>query len=719
MEEDDRTRWGDAAIRFATVVGLALVAVVPIVGNELRVQDVDAIYMRNLVERAGRYGGTYYENTIHNRGTFEPLLFDLARRVSSYDGYWFAVSFIVVVLAAILGFVAARTARCTGANRSIALGVAAAVYVQFALAGHGYSRVLYIRNVTTCLLAFVWVIALAEGCWSSPRRARWSAIAVGALLGLVVEQLLTSVFCGAVVGLVALALLYERRPAEERGGLLLRSMGAAVAGLLVTPAWYVVRGGFAEYWSGWWTYARFMSDGPGRSLGSQIALGWDRCYEYHLRNPLVVLLLVAFVGTTWLIWGELERKVRVVHVGLGAWYVAGWVELIFSQRYSAHYYMVIAVPTAFIGAALAGHLTRAVAALRPSAVRLSLGVPLAATVLALYMTGPANFVQSVKDTNKFSSVSEWARNREDYLGGGDRTVRSILDLVSEQDDGLLAWTFDPFVYTRYERVPATRFQWKWLFQGAIYLGRTSPDYVLPQTWTWFKEDVAESHPAAFVETEPFDAGTPFDSLIRSTYHPTYTGSAGTVWLTSAARDALTSSQGRAWTDQQERIGDSGWAVDGTTARYASGPVPGDGDALYLGSGTCIRYEGTADVSAPGPLADLILRFDSRAHPEEERQTLALEGTKAGSGSAGLGPMGFESIDANVHGDGPVHFAVVVGRHSAALVVDGEVQAAVRLRDTVVRLTLESRTPEVTLSDLRVGAAPAGGGCTASPTLPAP
>ena len=678
MDEDERTRWGDAATRFVTVVGLALVAVVPIVGNQLRVQDVDAIYMRNLVERASVYGGTYYENTIHNRGTFEPLLFDLASRVISYDGYWFVISFIVAVLAGILAFVAARTARFTGANRSIALGVAAAVYVQFALGDHGYSRVLYIRNITTCLLALVWVIALSEGCWSSPRRARWSSIAVGGLLGLVVEQLLTSVFCGAVVGLVALALLYERRPPEERGALLLRSVGAAVVGLVVTPAWYLARGGFAEYWSGWWTYARYMSDGPGRSLGSQIALGWDRCYEYHLRNPLVVLLLVVFVGTSWLLWSELERKVRVVHLGVGAWYVAGWVELVLSQRYSAHYYMVVAVPTAFMGAALAGHVARAVAARQPSS-RLSLGVPLAAAVLALYMSGPANFTQSVKDTRRFSGISTWARDRENQLGGGDRTVRSILDLVSEQNDGLLAWTFDPFVYTKYERVPATRFQWKWLFQGAIYLGRTSPDYVLPHTWSWFEDDVAESHPAAYVETEPFDPGTPFAELIQSRYHPIYTGSAGTVWLTSAARDALTRSQGGAWTDDpQERIDGSGWTVDGTSAHYAAGPTPAQDDALYLGSATCRRYEGVADVATPGALADLVFRFDSRAHPNEERQTLALEGGRAGSGSAGLGPLGFESVEANLQGDGPVHFAVVVGRHSAALIVDGEVQAAVRL-----------------------------------------
>jgi hypothetical protein len=381
--------------------------------------------------------------------------------------------------------------------------------------------------------------------------------------------------------------------------------------------------------------------------------------------------------------------------------------------------MVIAVPTALIGAALAGHATRAIAAARPSA-RASLAVPLVATILAVYMTGPALFVQDVKDTNRFSGVSAWARDRENFVGGGDRSVRAVLDLVSERNDGLLAWTFDPFVYTRYQRVPATRFQWKFLLQGAIYLGRTSPDYVLPHTWEWFADDVAESRPAAFVETEPFDPGTPFDELIRTRYVETFPTSAGKVWLTRRAAAQLTQPQlDTAWTDPGTRIDGTGWTVDGDGAHYAAGSIPAENDPLFLTDGPCIRIEGDADVAAPGALADLIFRFDSEQRQSEERQTLALEGAKAGSGSRGLGPLGFESLDANVLGDGPVHFAVVMGRRSAALVIDGKVQAAVRLRDTVMHLTLESRTPELTISGLHLGHAPAGGGCAPSPTLPAP
>lgn len=708
--EQERTGWGEALVRFVTVVFLALVAIVPIVGSVVRVQDVDPIYMRNLVERAARYGGTYYENAIHNRGTFEPFLYDLAQRVTSYDGYWFAISFIVAILAALLGFVAARTALFTGANRSVALAVGAAVYVQFALSGHGFSRVLYIRNITTVLLALTWVIALSERCWAGPRRSRAASAAVGLLLGLVVEQLLTSVLAGAVVGLVALALLYERRPAEERGGHLVTAIGAAVAGFLATPLWYLARGGFHDYWTGWWTYARYMGEGPGRSLRSQLGLGWDKAWEYHVHNPLVVVLVLAFLGTTWLLWGDLERRVRVVHVGLVAWLAAGWLELALSQRYSNHYYQVLAVPTALMGAALAGHAARAIAARRPS-TRLSLGVPVVGTLFAIFLTGPAIFAQAVEDTRGFTGVADWAQERDKHLGGSDRSVLALLDLVSERNDGLLAWTFDPFVYTKYERVPATRFQWKFLFQGAIYLGRTSPNYVLPDTWKWFADDVAESRPVAFTETEPVDPDTPFDTYVRARFTPVYPGSAARLWLDRrVARELVDDNGDDPWFDQAQRIANSAWTVEGTGARWAAGPVPSGDDRLFLGTGPCLRVEGTVDVATPGVLPDLVFHLRSATHPEEEPQLLAIVGDQVGSGSMGLGALGFEALESKLSPDDPVRFAVVIGRQSAALVVNGQLVAAVRLDESVMALSLEARTSEVEVTDLTLGHAPSGGGC---------
>jgi hypothetical protein len=704
----ERWAWEEPLLRFATVVVLGLVAVVPILGNEVRVQDVDPIYTRNLVERAARFGGTYYENAIHNRGSFEPLLYDIARRVTSFDGYWFAISAMVAIIAAVVAWVAARTARFTGANRSVALGVAAVAYIQLTLSGHGWARVLYIRNITTLLLCLVWVLALAERPWSSPRGARWSAVATGALLGCVVEQLLTTLFAGAVVGLVALALLYERRPPEERGKHLFAAVVAAVAAFLATPLWYLARGSFDAYWEGWWTYARYMGAGPGRSLSSQLHLGWTQWYAFHKQNPMVVLLLLAFAGVTWLLWERLDRRARIVHIGLVAWWAAGWFELTLSQRYSAHYFIVAGMPTIMIAAALTGHVAQAIGRHRPT--RLSLAVPVAAAVLGVYLTSPTIFHDSYRATMDFDGVAPIARDREKNLGGTDRSVRAVLDLVSHDDDALLAWTFDPSLYPRYHRVAATRFQWKWLLQGAIYLGRTSPDYVLPDTWRWFREDLAQSKPVAYAETEPYDGGTPFAEIVEREFTVAYPGPSTKVWLRrDIAAELLTTPAGDAWAAPASVVDSSGWAVDGAGATYTRSAVPPDLDLLPLSTVPCTRIDGvlaTTDGTAP----DVVLHFDKPGDAREEPQYLALEGGTAGAGSLGLGPTGFEAVPSGVEGGAPVPFSVVVGNRSAALVVGGQIRGAVRLHDGVVSLGLEPRSASLQVTGLQTSAAPTGGGC---------
>jgi hypothetical protein len=714
--EQAHPSWQEPLLRFATVVVLGLVAVVPIVGNELRVQDVDPVYTRNLVERAARFGGTYYENAIHNRGSFEPLLYDIARRVSSFDGYWLAISAMVAAIAVIVAWVAARTARSTGANRSVALGVAVVAYLQLTLSGHGWARVLYIRNITTLLLCLVWVLAIAHRPWSTQRRARWSAIAIGALLGCVVEQLLTTVFTGAVLGLVALALLYERRPAEERGGHLLASVGAAVAAFAATPLWYLARGSFGAYWEGWWTYARFMGVGPGRSLASQLRLGWDQWYAFHQESPMVLLLLVAFVGLTWLRWHHLDRQVRIIHVGLVAWWTAGWFELVLSQRYSAHYYIVVGIPTMLIAAALAGHVASAIGARRPT--RLSLAVPLAAAVLGVYLTSPQIFHESYTATVEFHGVHALARDREKNLGGTDRSVRAILDLVSRDDDALLAWTFDPSLYTRLRRVPATRFQWKWLLQGAIYLGRTSPDFVLPDTWRWFREDLAESRPVAFAETEPYDPGTPFADVVERELTVVYPGPTTKVWLRrDVARQVLAEPSGTRWSAPAPVVDRSGWTVSGDEATYARSTVPAGLDLLPLSTTACTRVDGVLEVQDGSGVPDVVLHLDKPGDAREETQHLALQGSTAGAGSAGLGPLGFESLPSGVEGAGPVPFSVVVGDRSAVLVVAGQIRGAVRLHEGVVSLGMESRSAALRIRGLRSSGAPTGGGCRSGSARP--
>ena len=78
--------------------------------------------------------------------------------------------------------------------------------------------------------------------------------------------------------------------------------------------------------------------------------------------------------------------------------------------------------------------------------------------------------------------------------------------------------------------------------------------------------------------------------------------------------------------------------------------------------------------------------------------------------AGTDGSGIDASSAAVGGDTTTHhFAVVVGKQSAAIVIDGAIRAAVRLTSQD-RLSLEVRSGGVTLADLHHGAAPPDSGC---------
>src|SRR5438270_11394638 len=78
-------RWREP-VRWLTVAVLAIVVVVPIVGNQVRVADVDPQFMRDLIERVHRFGGTFYQNGIYNKGVLEPVVYNVARHLGGYDG---------------------------------------------------------------------------------------------------------------------------------------------------------------------------------------------------------------------------------------------------------------------------------------------------------------------------------------------------------------------------------------------------------------------------------------------------------------------------------------------------------------------------------------------------------------------------------------------------------------------------------------------------------
>jgi hypothetical protein len=70
---------------------------------------------------------------------------------------------------------------------------------------------------------------------------------------------------------------------------------------------------------------------------------------------------------------------------------------------------------------------------------------------------------------------------------------------------------------------------------------------------------------------------------------------------------------------------------------------------------------------------------------------------------------FAHLPSGTSSTGPVAFTLVVGRRSAALVVGGQVRAALRLPSSV-DVSVTAARSHLQLNDLQLGSAPTGSGC---------
>lgn len=701
-------QFAERLLRRASLPVLLVVGIVTTVpGNWLRVQNVDPQFSMVLVHRTIRFGGTFFVNALQDHGPIEPSLYYIAARVGGRYGAWYVISAMVTLASLMLGYVAARTARLTGAVREVGIAVGAAVFVHFAISQSSYAGVLYIRNMTTVLLAFAWLLVIEDRVWSSPRRRRFGAIAVGCLLGLAVQGLL-STFAAGVIGLVALATVWTRVEIRERLPLAAAMSGSALATFVSAPIYYLIRGDFAEFWSGWVRYGHYMSVGPGLSTAQQVRRGWTSFVDYYEHRSLAWALLLAFAVTVGMIWRTADIRSRFFHVGLIAWWVAAWIELVLSQRYSVEYFSVTSVPTAFMAAALAGHVWRALLATRVPA-RALVALPLAAAVAAVGLSSMTNFNNDVRAAWRFRGPNARAELLAKNRNGTERSVLAVLDLVSHDGDPLLAWTNDPWPYLNLKRVAATRFFYKRFLLGEIYLGRTSLAYVLPETWRWFAQDMRESNPVAYVRFGDLDppSDNPFASYVARNFDPVFPNARLPLSLRhDAAQQVLVGTASHDWTGRPPPVSHSGWKIRGASATYTEGPVASPDDQLTLSTSSCFRLDGDISTDAAGFPEHVVFRFDDNAG-KSEQLNLEFAGDSAVSSS---NFVDFQREPTNLAaGLKRVPFSLVVGRRSAALVIDGQVRAAILLPSSVT-VKAQADTPSLGLLDLRIGSAPAGSGC---------
>lgn len=691
--------------RLRTVMMALAVAgvIVAGIGNQLRVQDVDPQYTRVIIERTDAYGGSFYENGIFNKGPLELAVHYIGNLVTTYDGYWIAFSAFGALFCLVLAMSATRTARFAGASPPITAVVGVVAFMHFAFSKADYAGVVYVRNITVTMLAAWWIMLLTDRVWSTERRRMGATAVIGLLLGLAAQSLLATALSGTVLLVTTFLLLRDRIPGWERLRLIGIAMLVLPFGFLSATIWYAARGAFAEFWAGWWVHAGFMSTGTGRSLGSQLSLGWDEFYSYH-QHPLIFGVIAVFVVSMVGRWRSWDRRQRVIHGAVLAWWAAAWLELVLSQRYSSHYFSITAVPVMLMAALLAGSAARALAHVTASRWASGAWAPIVAVVVAAYLLAPSTVATAVTDTVGFRGAAKIATERDRQLPGNDRTARAILDLVSDKGDPLLGWTNHPWTYLTMDRVSATRLIWRSFMLGDIYLGRSGPEFVLPQTWDWFFEDLRESNPVALAEVDfPVSENTPFASYAAANFTLVYNGSPMALSLrNNVAAEVIERRASQPWVADDPPAAGTAWRSGPGHIDWPGGEDPA-GDLLPL-IGSCSRVEG--DISWPAE-EDAILAFvfeDSTGRTE--RLYLGIDRGRAYSGSDFVA---YESMPLGDAGTGSKTFALIVGRRSSALVIDDHIVAALRLPPYVV-VSVEAKTSRLTLSNLLTGPAPALSGC---------
>jgi hypothetical protein len=703
-------RWGRPVV-IAVLVALAIIAVFHM---QLSAPNYDPQYMRVLVERTIRLGGSYYENGIHNKGPLEPAIYELAGRIGGRSGFWFVIAIFTMATTLVIAAATALATELAGGVRVVAIAVAVMTATHLTLSDSDYAGVLYSRNITVGLLAAAFAVGGWDGAWRSERRRIGAVIVAGLAIGLAVQTLLSASF--TAIPVLAWVMWTRRQERVWSRPVWLAVPVVAAIGFLSAPVYYRIFGPWDSFVDGWWTYARWMNTATGRSLGGQFGLGVDQFADYYGDRPVLFVVTVAFLADAAVRWRVLDAPGRALRATIAGWWLAAWIELALSQRYSSHYFSILAVPSLLMIAVLVGSVTgrlrQAGAGHTPTRSRtvvspvfstvFSTVLPLAVVIVTIYVGGTASLREGFREASAFGGVGDFDDRREQLLDGRTHMLRAALDMVSEPDDPLLMWTSYPWPYLNLHRVPATRYIWKNFLLGEIYLARSGPQYVLPDTWETFAADVQRTDPAAFVveAVNPVVTGTPFGTLVDERFTTMYTDDVATL----AYRDDLA----RWFQSPPEN------PAEHPASAAPAGGVDLDPDApLVLEDEGCVRLDGEI-VSAPADEARVSFFFGST--PPAGGVTPAINFAKTGDGSAATtsrGPVG-NPFAVRLAVSPPSRtaataFTLVVGSRAAVLVVDGAIVGAVEVdwRDEII---VETSSDGTRLDHLVRSPPPATSGC---------
>jgi len=306
-------------------------------------------------------------------------------------------------------------------------------------------------------------------------------------------------------------------------------------------------------------------------------------------------------------------------------------------------------------------------------IPLQRALPIVAISASLIYFPNNSVTKGLENFSNFQGIEHQAAKTQEAQNGDTRTLRAILDVVSADNDALLAWTGWPWTYLDVQRVSASRMIWSSMFLGEIYLAESGPQWVVPHTWEWFAQDMQQSKPSAYTERNDFprQAGNPFDAYVNENMTLKFVGEQRRIWLRN---------------DIAKRLSEV--SVDIDTRPPLSRMIP-------LGTGWCKSFSFTIKSSMLGASMNIAF-IDQPDDPTAHVTEINFDYIRSRS---------HESVFNQVTIGQPrqpkaVH--IIVGNRSALMTIDGQIVSAHRLNiNSSPEISMEILNENLKLSQAQV------------------
>jgi hypothetical protein len=503
--------WVLAALGTALV---ALLAAAAVLTWESTTRAFDAHTEMQIVERTARLGGTYYTTGADQKGPLWLGTYSVARTLFGHEHAWYGVALLLLLVTTTTILALWAIGRLSGPSREGAAAVTAIAATAMAFNAEEWSGVLYSRNLvialSSCAFAAVFAAGAAQG-----RRRMLLLLAAGFCTGLAVQTNPSSAVTALVISALAVWLVVGKVSSvtalRRRGPTVAVFFGAAAFTFVSAFLWYAARGALRPFWEQWYTYNQFYTEATGLSGLDVLQKGLRDFRGYYADHTVSLLVLGTFTG-------DALRRLRAggasaVDLALPAWWAAEVLAVVASQRFFPHYLILPTVPVLAMAIVLGARYGELLTA---TARRTAMAAALAAALLVVYWAQVGGALTRLRD---YSGTDAVTAARVAALAPDRQRLRDEVARRSSFYDYVYVHNIYPFIYTEIDRVSATRFiESRWLY-GYIYGGGTSADYVLPDTWTKWREDMRRTPPKliALFEDQLPPPDSPAQRLIDCAY----------------------------------------------------------------------------------------------------------------------------------------------------------------------------------------------------------